>query len=121
MALSATKPQICALEEQTLGGDSIEVPPADIIACNELRSCADLYRMYRENILAIRPHFQCEVVWRNPAQTRFIDSRVKQLPIPRMCFALDYTRGVGRSDLAWDGKTPQACRFNTLASCGSSP
>ena len=46
--------------------------------------------MYREGILEIRPEFQREIVWPEPAQTRFIDSLVKQLPIPSMCFSLDY-------------------------------
>ena len=80
-----------ALEEMTfIESDSVEFPPPDIIAYNELRSCADLFRMYSEGILDIRPGFQREIVWTNPAQTRFIDSLVKQLPIPSMCFSLDY-------------------------------
>ncbi len=79
------------LEEETLSqDDSTEVPPSDIVAYNELRSCADLYRMYTKNILNISPDFQREVVWRASDQTRFIDSLTKQLPIPSMCFALDY-------------------------------
>ena len=78
-------------EELTFAeSDSVEFPPPDIIAYNELRSCADLFRMYSQGILEIRPEFQREVVWPNPAQTRFIDSLVKQLPIPSMCFSLDY-------------------------------
>jgi hypothetical protein len=67
-----------------------QVPPSDIVAYNELRSCADLYRMHLQSILDIQPDFQREVVWKGPAQTRFIDSLVKQLPIPSMCFAMDY-------------------------------
>lgn len=79
------------LEEEILSqDDSAEVPPSDIVAYNELRSCADLYRMYTKNILDISPDFQREVVWRASDQTRFIDSLTKQLPIPSMCFALDY-------------------------------
>lgn len=79
------------IEEQTfLESDSVEVPPADIIAYNELRSCADLFRMYRDGILEVQPEFQRQIVWNNFAQTRFIDSLVKQLPIPSMCFSLDY-------------------------------
>lgn len=70
--------------------DSLEVPPADIVAYNESRSCADLYRMYSEGILNIQPEFQREIVWKGPAQTRFIDSLIKQLPIPSLCFSLDY-------------------------------
>ena len=70
--------------------DSFELPPSDIVAYNELRSCADLFRMYKDGILEIQPKYQREVVWPDPAQTRFIDSLVKQLPIPSMCFSLDY-------------------------------
>ena len=78
-------------EERTFTeSDGVEVPPPDIVAYNELRSCADLFRMYRAGDLEIRPHFQRQTVWSTIAQTRFIDSLVKQLPIPSMCFSLDY-------------------------------
>ena len=66
------------------------VPPEDIVAYNELRSCADLYRMYINGKLEIQPDFQREFVWKQDDQSRFIDSLVKQLPIPSMCFSLDY-------------------------------
>lgn len=34
------------VEAQTFNeDDSLEIPPGDIVAYNELRSCADLYRM----------------------------------------------------------------------------
>lgn len=66
-------------------------PPPDVVSFNELRSCADLVRLYEEGTLEIQPHFQREVVWKKPDQTRFIDSLVKQLPIPSMCFSLDFT------------------------------
>jgi hypothetical protein len=66
------------------------VPPADIVAYNELRSCADLFRMHASGKLEIQPDFQREVVWKQDDQSRFIDSLVKQLPIPSMCFSLDY-------------------------------
>lgn len=79
------------LEKETFyENDSPELPPPDIIAYNELRSCADLFRMHNQGILNIQPEFQREIVWKNPAQTRFIDSLIKQLPIPSMCFSLDY-------------------------------
>lgn len=79
------------LEEKTFHeDDSPDIPPPDVIAYNELRSCADLYRMHTQGILQIQPEFQREIVWKNPDQTRFIDSLVKQLPIPSMCFSLDY-------------------------------
>lgn len=70
--------------------DSDESPPSDIVAYNELRSCADLFRMYSQGSLEIQPEFQRDVVWKNPGRTRFIDSLIKQLPIPSMCFSLDY-------------------------------
>lgn len=67
-----------------------EIPPIDIVAFNELRSCADLLRLYKTNQLEIQPDFQRHVVWSKPDQTRFIDSLSKQLPIPSMCISLDY-------------------------------
>lgn len=70
--------------------DSPEVPPPDIVAYNELRSCADLHRMKTQGILEIQPEFQREIVWKDADQTRFIDSLIKALPIPSMCFSLDY-------------------------------
>lgn len=70
--------------------DSQEAPPNDIVAYNELRSCADLYRMFDDGDLDVSPAFQREVAWKGPAQTRFIDSLMKQLPIPSLCFAYDY-------------------------------
>ena len=70
--------------------DSNEPPPSDIVAYSELRSCADLFRMYQEGILKIKPKFQRDIVWPSTLQTRFIDSLIKQLPIPSMCLALDY-------------------------------
>jgi hypothetical protein len=78
-------------EDQLFSEDDVsESPPSDIVAYNESRSCADLYRMYQEGILDIKPDFQREIVWNSPAQTRFIDSLIKQLPIPSLCFSLDY-------------------------------
>jgi len=65
------------------------VPPADIIAYNEVRSCADLYRLFVSGKMEIQPDFQREVVWKRGERARFIDSLVKQLPIPSMCFSLD--------------------------------
>jgi len=82
-----------SLEQRTFEeDDSPEIPPPDIVAYNELRSCADLHRMVTQRILEIQPEFQRQIVWRDPDQTRFIDSLVKQLPIPSMCFALDYKK-----------------------------
>jgi hypothetical protein len=79
------------LEEQLQETDDFdETPPSDIVAFNELRSCADLLRMYDAGQLNIQPEFQRDVVWSKPMQTRFVDSLVKQLPIPSMCISLDY-------------------------------
>jgi len=66
------------------------VPPSDIVTYNELRSAYDLFRMKEEDVLDIQPDFQREFVWNNASQTRFIDSLIKQLPIPSMCFSYDY-------------------------------
>jgi len=49
--------------------------------------------MYKNKQLDIKPDFQRDVVWPRTAQTRFIDSLVKQLPIPSMCISLDYNTG----------------------------
>jgi len=72
--------------------DTSETPPTDIVAYNELRSCADLARMTKDGVIDLQPDFQRDVVWSTSDQTRFIDSLVKQLPIPSMCFALDHTK-----------------------------
>lgn len=69
--------------------DGYAFPPSDIITFNELRSCADLYRMWQQEILILRPEYQREIVWKDDDQTRFIDSLIKQLPIPSLCFSLD--------------------------------
>ncbi len=85
------EPSIENLEEQSFFEDDFDqVPPPDIVAYNELRSCADLFRMHEQGILEIQPEFQRDIVWKGPDQTRFIDSLIKQLPIPSMCFALDH-------------------------------
>lgn len=70
--------------------DHVETPPNDIVAYNELRSCADIVRMYKNGQLTIQPDFQRGVVWNKPDQTRFIDSLIKQLPIPSMCISFDF-------------------------------
>ena len=86
--------QIEALEEEErFEEDYNESPPPDIVAYSELRSCADLVRLYEDGDLEIQPDFQRDVVWPPTAQTRFIDSLVKQLPIPSLCFAYDYKAG----------------------------
>lgn len=69
--------------------DDDETPPSDVIAFNELRSCADLFRMFKAGQLKIDPDFQRNIVWSSSSKTRFIDSLAKQLPIPSMCLSLD--------------------------------
>jgi Protein of unknown function DUF262 len=84
-------PTVTKLEDESFyENDHAELPPSDIVAYNELRSCADLFRMHQQKILEIQPEFQRDIVWKGPDQTRFIDSLIKQLPIPSMCFALDH-------------------------------
>src|SRR5262249_54912236 len=79
------------LEEEELYEEAgNEVPPSDIVAYNELRSCADLFRMYDEGSLLLDPAFQRDFVWKPTDQTRFIDSLIKALPIPSLCFAYDF-------------------------------
>ena len=49
--------------------DNIELPPNDIVAYNELRSCAELFRLYKTQQLDIQPEFQREIVWNLAAQS----------------------------------------------------
>lgn len=77
-------------DTQQYEDNSNDLPPSDIVAFNELRSCADLLRLYESKQLNIQPDFQRDIVWSKPDQTRFIDSLTKQLPIPSMCISLDY-------------------------------
>lgn len=78
------------LEDQSFYAENLtESPPKDIVAYNELRSCADIFRMYKQGVLIINPEFQRDQIWKPSSQTRFIDSLVKQLPIPSMCFSYD--------------------------------
>lgn len=82
--------QLDMLEDAAFWENDVnEQPPQDIFAFNELRSCADLFRMHEQKILDIQPEFQRDFVWRGPDQTRFIDSLIKQLPIPSLCFSYD--------------------------------
>ena len=86
-----TNEELLEREEELFEEDSDgESPPSDIIAFNELRSCADLFRMYKSNQLKIDPDFQRNLVWSISAKSKFIDSLAKQLPIPSMCISLDY-------------------------------
>ncbi len=77
-----------AEEENRDTADAV-IPPPDIVAFNEQRSCADIYRMYEKGQLDISPDFQRGEVWTPRSQTLFVDSLMKQLPIPSMCISLD--------------------------------
>lgn len=97
------------------------IPPLDIIAYNEVRSCADLYRLFVSGKMEIQPDFQREVVWKRAERARFIDSLVKQLPIPSMCFSLDPTSqrwkvidGLQRMTSITDFLGPNAWRLAAL-------
>ena len=35
-----------------------QIPPKDIFAYNELRSCSDLFRLYKDGTLDSQPEFQ---------------------------------------------------------------
>ena len=80
-------------KEATSGNDNgigyNQMPPKDIFAYNELRSCFDLFVLYEKKILDIQPEFQRNEVWKLTNQTRFIDSLLKEMPIPSMCFSYD--------------------------------
>lgn len=76
-------------EEEASDATEAVVPPQDVVAFTEQRSCADINRMCEKKQLDINPDFQRGIVWRNRAQTLFIDSLIKQLPIPSMCISLD--------------------------------
>lgn len=76
-------------EENFWNDDTPSIVPDDIFSFSEIRSCADIYRMYSKGFLKIQPDFQRDVIWKGPDVTRFIDSIVKQLPIPSLCFSYD--------------------------------
>lgn len=69
-------------------------PPTDVIAFVEQRSCADLFRMCDKHKIDLYVDFQRGIVWNNRAQTLFIDSLLKQLPIPSMCISYDINKDV---------------------------
>jgi uncharacterized protein with ParB-like and HNH nuclease domain len=89
--IEADQQELFELENELENNDDFnESPPTDIVAYNELRSCADLLRMHEEGQLEIQPEFQREIVWNNAMKTRLIDSLTKQLPIPSLCISFDY-------------------------------
>ncbi len=78
------------LEEDIVENDEGEypLPPSNVYSYTETRSCSDIYRMLA-NELCRTPEFQRSDVWDMPQKTRFIDSLLKKLPIPSMCFSVD--------------------------------
>jgi uncharacterized protein with ParB-like and HNH nuclease domain len=70
-----------------------EAIPDDIVAFNEARSCAELFRMKNDSQLELSPSFQRDFLWSSLEQSKFIDSLIKQLPIPSLCIGLDYKKG----------------------------
>lgn len=99
--------------------DSVDevVPPTDIIAFNEQRSCADILRMVKNGQLEINPDFQRGTVWPTRAQSLFIDSLIKQLPIPSLCIGLSASNGVPPKRIVIDGLQ----RINTIVRFLDSP
>lgn len=69
--------------------DVNQTPPSDLVAYTEFRSTSDIYRMFKDGLIKI-PDFQRKFIWSEKQQALFIDSLVKQLPIPSLCFALDF-------------------------------
>ena len=61
--------------EEEMDASPSVIPPPDIVAFNEQRSCADIYRMYQKGQIEISPDFQRGEVWRNSAQTLFLDEK----------------------------------------------
>lgn len=78
------------LEENKVENDEGEypIPPANIYSYTETRSCSDIYRML-DSELCRTPAFQRSDVWDIPQKTRFLDSLLKKLPIPSLCFSVD--------------------------------
>lgn len=77
-------------EDITYAESDVEIlPPPDIFTFNELRSCADLLRMYENNELDIQPYYQREKIWHETQKARFIDSLIKRIPIPSICISYD--------------------------------
>lgn len=69
------------------------MPPSDIVVFNEMRSCYDLFMLYEKGTLDIKPDFQRGVVWSVKDRSLFIDSLIKQLPIPSVCISWDASTG----------------------------
>lgn len=75
------------------GSSPTVMPPADVVVFNEMRSCSDLYRMCQNEVLDMRPGFQRGIVWSAKDKSLFVDSLIKQLPIPSVCVSWDASTG----------------------------
>lgn len=80
-------------EDSYYSDDSNEVPPKDVFSFSEVRSCAELARLAEENTLNVKPKYQREFVWSDAEQTKFVDSLMKRMPIPSLCFSVDSQTG----------------------------
>lgn len=69
------------------------MPPSDIVVFNEMRSCNDLFMLYEKGVLDIKPDFQRGLVWSIKDRSLFVDSLIKQLPIPSICISWDSSTG----------------------------
>ena len=76
-------------EEQDFNDDTDILPPKNVFTYNEHISCFDIARMINGGDLKKGSFFQRSSLWKNPEKTRFIDSLLKGLPIPSMCFSVD--------------------------------
>ena len=77
-------------EEETV---KAVMPPQDVVVYNEMRSCMDLFLMWKKGKLDIKPDFQRDIVWKNKEMSLFIDSLMKQLRIPSICISWDASSG----------------------------
>ena len=90
-ALAERIPDIPEMLDPTFTEDeSYQLPPKDLIAFNESRTCAELLEMHQAGSLDLHPELQRNFSWGDEEQTRFIDSLIKDFPIPSMCFAMEY-------------------------------
>ena len=63
--------------------------PENFTWATHMRSCNEIYRLYMDEHLDIQPEFQRNFVWKPDAQSRFIDSLSKKLPIPSLLLGKD--------------------------------
>ena len=73
--------------------DFIQSPPNDLVAFNELRTCAEICDLFSQQTLEANSLFQRKLNWKEAEKTRFIDSLMKQIPIPNLCWSWDSKTG----------------------------